>query len=85
MIFGTTNSCVRDGRAAAHGDCPTEGFRTTLPSVVAYTRTQDKAGVRSPSASGDETRRTPSITVKRFIGRRVDEVNEKSKEVIFTA
>jgi molecular chaperone DnaK len=82
--LGTTNSCV----SVMEGGKPTvianaEGFRTT-PSVVAYTKNQDQLvgqiAKRQAVMNPDNT----FYSVKRFIGRRVDEVNEESKEVSYT-
>jgi len=60
-----------------------EGFRTT-PSVVAYTKNQDQLvgqiAKRQAVMNPDNT----FYSVKRFIGRRVDEVNEESKEVSYS-
>ena len=81
--LGTTNSCV----SVMEGGKPTvianaEGFRTT-PSVVAYTKNQDQLvgqiAKRQAVMNPDNT----YYSVKRFIGRRVDEVNEESKEVSY--
>ena len=81
--LGTTNSCV----SVMEGGKPTvianaEGFRTT-PSVVAYTKNQDQLvgqiAKRQAVMNPDNT----FCSVKRFIGRRVDEVNEESKEVSY--
>ena len=75
--LGTTNSCV----SVMEGGKPTvianaEGFRTT-PSVVAYTKNQDQLvgqiAKRQAVMNPDNT----FYSVKRFIGRRVDEVNEE--------
>ena len=82
--LGATNSCV----AVMEGGKPTvianaEGFRTT-PSVVAYTKNQDQLvgqiAKRQAVMNPDNT----FYSVKRFIGRRVDEVNEESKEVSYS-
>ena len=82
--LGTTNSCV----SVMEGGKPTvianaEGFRTT-PSVVAYTKNQDQLvgqiAKRQAVMNPDNT----FYSVKRFIGRRVDEVNEESKEVSYS-
>ena len=81
--LGTTNSCV----AVMEGGKPTvianaEGFRTT-PSVVAYTKNQDQLvgqiAKRQAVMNPDNT----FYSAKRFVGRRVDEVNEESKEVSY--
>ena len=81
--LGTTNSCV----AVMEGGKPTvianaEGFRTT-PSVVAYTKNKDQLvgqiAKRQAVMNPDNT----FYSAKRFVGRRVDEVNEESKEVSY--
>jgi molecular chaperone DnaK len=81
--LGTTNSCV----SVMEGGKPTvianaEGFRTT-PSVVAYTKNQDQLvgqiAKRQAVMNPDNT----FYSVKRFIGRRVDEVSEEQKEVSY--
>jgi molecular chaperone DnaK len=82
--LGTTNSCV----AVMEGGKPTvianaEGFRTT-PSVVAYTKNQDKLVGQIAKRQAVMNPENTFYSVKRFIGRRVDEVNEESKEVSYT-
>jgi len=82
--LGTTNSCV----AVMEGGKPTvianaEGFRTT-PSVVAYTKNQDKLVGQIAKRQAVMNPTNTFYSVKRFIGRRVDEVNEESKEVSYT-
>ncbi|MCS6958485.1 MAG: molecular chaperone DnaK [Pseudanabaenaceae cyanobacterium SKYGB_i_bin29] len=79
--LGTTNSVV----AVMEGGKPTvianaEGFRTT-PSVVAYTKTGDRLvgqiAKRQAVINPDNT----FYSVKRFIGRRYDEVTNEAKQV----
>ena len=79
--LGTTNSCV----AVMEGGNPTvianaEGFRTT-PSVVAYTKGKDQLvgqiAKRQAVMNADNT----FGSVKRFIGRRTDEVTDETKDV----
>ena len=82
--LGTTNSCV----AVMEGGKPTvianaEGFRTT-PSVVAYTKNQDKLVGQIAKRQAVMNPANTFYSVKRFIGRRVDEVNEESKEVSYS-
>jgi len=82
--LGTTNSCV----AVMEGGKPTvianaEGFRTT-PSVVAYTKNQDKLVGQIAKRQAVMNPENTFYSVKRFIGRRVDEVNEESKEVSYS-
>jgi molecular chaperone DnaK len=81
--LGTTNSCV----AVMEGGKPTvianaEGFRTT-PSVVAYAKNDDllvgqiakRQAVMNPSNT--------FYSVKRFMGRRFDEVTNEATEVSY--
>ncbi len=81
--LGTTNSCV----AVMEGGKPTvianaEGFRTT-PSVVAYAKNDDllvgqiakRQAVMNPSNT--------FYSVKRFIGRKYDEVTNETTEVSY--
>ena len=82
--LGTTNSCV----AVMEGGKPTvianaEGFRTT-PSVVAYTKNQDQLVGQIAKRQAVMNPENTFYSVKRFIGRRVDEVNEESREVSYT-
>jgi molecular chaperone DnaK len=81
--LGTTNSCV----AVMEGGKPSvianaEGFRTT-PSVVAYTKNQDQLVGQIAKRQAVMNPENTFYSVKRFIGRRVDEVNEESKEVSY--
>ncbi|MEJ6657677.1 MAG: molecular chaperone DnaK [Synechococcus sp. ChSW.bin.154] len=82
--LGTTNSCV----SVMEGGKPTvianaEGFRTT-PSVVAYTKNQDQLVGQIAKRQAVMNTDNTFYSVKRFIGRRVDEVNDESKEVSYT-
>jgi len=82
--LGTTNSCV----AVMEGGKPSvianaEGFRTT-PSVVAYTKNQDQLVGQIAKRQAVMNPENTFYSVKRFIGRRVDEVNEESKEVSYS-
>jgi molecular chaperone DnaK len=81
--LGTTNSVV----AVMEGGKPSviqnaEGFRTT-PSVVAYTKNGDRLvgqiAKRQAVINPDNT----FYSVKRFIGRRSDEVSEELKKVSY--
>jgi molecular chaperone DnaK len=81
--LGTTNSCV----AVMEGGKPTvianaEGFRTT-PSVVAFTKSGDRLvgqiAKRQAVMNPDNT----FYSVKRFIGRRFDEVTHETTEVSY--
>ncbi|MFQ3627571.1 MAG: Hsp70 family protein, partial [Cyanobacteriota bacterium] len=81
--LGTTNSCL----AVMEGGQPVvianaEGNRTT-PSVVAFTKTGDKLvgqiAKRQAVMNPDNT----FYSVKRFIGRKYDEVTEEAKQVSY--
>ncbi len=81
--LGTTNSCV----AVMEGGKPivianAEGFRTT-PSVVAYTKNQDQLVGQIAKRQAVMNPENTFYSAKRFVGRRVDEVNEESKEVSY--
>ncbi|ABM73102.1 Molecular chaperone DnaK2, heat shock protein hsp70-2 [Prochlorococcus marinus str. MIT 9515] len=81
--LGTTNSCV----AVMEGGKPTvianaEGFRTT-PSVVAYTKNQDQLVGQIAKRQAVMNPENTFYSAKRFVGRRVDEVNEESKDVSY--
>ncbi len=79
--LGTTNSCV----AVMEGNEPvvipnSEGSRTT-PSVVAFTKTGERI-VGEPAKRQAVTNPQNTIfSIKRFMGRRYDEVLEEIKEV----
>ncbi len=79
--LGTTNSVV----AVMEGNDPVvipnaEGSRTT-PSVVAFTKTGDRL-VGDPAKRQAVTNPTNTVfSIKRFMGRRYDEVTEESKMV----
>jgi molecular chaperone DnaK len=81
--LGTTNSCV----AVMEGGKPTvianaEGFRTT-PSVVAYTKNQDQLVGQIAKRQAVMNPENTFYSSKWFGGRRVDEVNDESKEVSY--
>ncbi len=79
--LGTTNSCV----AVMEGNEPvvipnSEGSRTT-PSVVAFTKTGERI-VGEPAKRQAVTNPENTVfSIKRFMGRRYDEVLEEIKEV----
>ncbi|CAM6091717.1 unnamed protein product [Calypogeia fissa] len=81
--LGTTNSAV----AAMEGGKPTivtnsEGARTT-PSVVAYTKNGDRLVGQIAKRQAVVNPENTFFSVKRFIGRRSDEVNEEAKQVSY--
>ncbi|KAH9626294.1 hypothetical protein KSS87_013931 [Heliosperma pusillum] len=81
--LGTTNSAV----AAMEGGKPTivtnvEGQRTT-PSVVAYTRNGERLVGQIAKRQGVVNPENTYFSVKRFIGRKMAEVDEESKQVSY--
>ncbi|MGB3789112.1 MAG: molecular chaperone DnaK [Phormidesmis sp.] len=79
--LGTTNSVV----AVMEGGKPTvianaEGFRTT-PSVVAYAKNGDRLVGQIAKRQAVMNPENTLYSVKRFIGRQYDEVNNESSEV----
>ncbi len=79
--LGTTNSCV----AVMEGGKPTvianaEGFRTT-PSVVAYAKNGDRLVGQIAKRQAVMNPENTFYSVKRFIGRRFDEVTHETTEV----
>ena len=81
--LGTTNSCV----AVMEGGKPTvianaEGFRTT-PSVVAYAKNGDRLVGQIAKRQAVMNPQNTFYSVKRFIGRRFDEVTTETTEVSY--
>lgn len=81
--LGTTNSVV----AVMEGGKPSvianaEGFRTT-PSVVAYTKNGDRLVGQIAKRQAVINPENTFYSVKRFIGRKSDEVSEELKQVSY--
>ena len=81
--LGTTNSCV----AVMEGGEPKvvaneEGGRTT-PSVVAFTKTGERLVGQVAKRQAITNPENTVFSIKRFMGRRYDEVNEEMKMVPF--
>ncbi|HEY9615208.1 MAG TPA: molecular chaperone DnaK [Microcoleaceae cyanobacterium] len=81
--LGTTNSCV----AVMEGGQPVvianaEGTRTT-PSVVAYAKNGDRLVGQIAKRQGVMNPENTYYSVKRFIGRKYDEVGQESKQVAY--
>ena len=81
--LGTTNSCV----AVMEGGKPVvianaEGFRTT-PSVVAYAKNGDRLVGQIAKRQGVMNPVNTFYSVKRFIGRKHDEVTNEKTEVAY--
>jgi molecular chaperone DnaK len=81
--LGTTNSCV----AVMEGGKPTvianaEGFRTT-PSVVAFAKNGDRLVGQIAKRQAVMNPENTFYSVKRFIGRRFEEVSNEATEVSY--
>jgi molecular chaperone DnaK len=79
--LGTTNSCV----AAIEGGEPKvipneEGGRTT-PSVVAFTKTGERLVGQVAKRQAITNPENTIYSIKRFMGRRYDEIKEELKRV----
>src|ERR1043166_3533157 len=79
--LGTTNSCM----AVMEGGEPSvldnsEGKRTT-PSVVAFTKTGDRLVGDAAKRQAVTNARNTIYSIKRFMGRKFDEVQEEIKRV----
>ncbi|HKD05024.1 MAG TPA: molecular chaperone DnaK [Bryobacteraceae bacterium] len=79
--LGTTNSCV----AVMEGGQPTvianqEGSRTT-PSVVAFTKSGERLVGQVAKRQAITNPENTIFSIKRFMGRRMDEVSEEQKMV----
>ena len=79
--LGTTNSCF----AVMEGGEPKviankEGNRTT-PSVVAFTKTGDRIVGQAAKRQAITNAENTIFSAKRFIGRRLEEINQESQLV----
>ena len=79
--LGTTNSCV----AVMEGNEPvvipnSEGGRTT-PSVIAFTKTGERLIGQPAKRQAVTNSKNTIFSIKRFMGRKRDEVDVESKEV----
>ena len=79
--LGTTNSCMsvmEGGEAVVLENA--EGARTT-PSVVAFTKTGERIVGQAAKRQAITNSKNTVFSVKRFMGRRFDEVREETKRV----
>ena len=82
--LGTTNSCI----AVMEGGSPTvitnsEGGRTT-PSVVAFTKKGERLVGQLAKRQGALNPENTIYSIKRFIGRKYDEVESERKTIAYT-
>ncbi len=82
--LGTTNSCV----SVMEGTQPvvianSEGSRTT-PSIVAFTKTGERLVGQAAKRQAVTNPGNTVYSIKRFMGRRTDEVSEEQKLVPYT-
>ena len=79
--LGTTNSCM----AVMEGGEPvvlenSEGARTT-PSIVAFTKSGERVVGQAAKRQAVTNPQNTVFSVKRFMGRKFDEVGEEAKRV----
>ncbi|MHB1275758.1 MAG: Hsp70 family protein, partial [Candidatus Humimicrobiaceae bacterium] len=82
--LGTTNSCI----AVMEGGSPTvitnsEGGRTT-PSVIAFTKKGERLVGQLAKRQGALNPENTIYSIKRFIGRKYDEVESERKTIAYT-
>jgi len=85
--LGTTNSCVAVVEGVSASGAPevkvipnSEGARTT-PSVVAFTKTGERLVGQAAKRQAVTNPQNTVFSVKRFMGRKFDEVQEELKRV----
>jgi molecular chaperone DnaK len=79
--LGTTNSVRRrHGSRPAHGHCQ-PGRQRTTPSVVAFTKSGERLVGQVAKRQAITNPENTIFSIKRFMGRRYDEVNEEMKMV----
>src|SRR6202048_4187675 len=81
--LGTTNSCVALTDACEPKVAPTEEGSRTTPSVVAFTKTGERLVGQVAKRQAITTPENTIFSIKRFMGRRYDEVNDEMKMVPF--
>src|SRR5262245_23912857 len=79
--LGTTNSCVAVMEGGEAKVIPSaEGFRTT-PSVVAFSKTGERLVGLVAKRQAVTNPKNTIFSIKRFMGRRLDEVQDEIKKV----
>src|ERR1700692_4404323 len=79
--LGTTNSCMAVMEAGEPEVLENSEGKRTTPSVVAFTKTGERViGDAAKRQAGTNSRNTV-YSIKRFMGRKFDEVQEELKRV----
>jgi molecular chaperone DnaK len=79
--LGTTNSCVAVMEGGEPKVIPNEEGGRTTPSVVAFTKTGERLVGQVAKRQAITNPENTIYSIKRFMGRRFDEVNEEMKMV----
>src|SRR5438876_5205775 len=79
--LGTTNSCVAVMEGGEPKVIPNEEGGRTTPSVVAFTKTGERLVGQVAKRQAITNPENTAYSIKRFMGRRYDEVNEEMKMV----
>src|SRR5664280_3921604 len=79
--LGTTNSCMSVMEGGEPVVIPNaEGMRTT-PSIVAFTKTGERLVGHAAKRQAVTNARNTVFSIKRFMGRKFDEIQEEIKRV----
>src|SRR3954465_15813439 len=79
--LGTTNSCVAVMEGGEPKVIPNEEGGRTTPSAVVFTKTGERGVGGVAKRQGIPNPEKTIYSIKRFMGRRFDEVNEEMKMV----
>src|ERR1700721_3658415 len=79
--LGTTNSCVAVMEGGEPKVIPNEEGGRTTPSVVAFTKSGERLVGQVAKRQAITHPENTVFSIKRFMGRRLDEVNEEQKMV----
>src|ERR1700675_113322 len=79
--LGTTNSCVAGMEGGEPKVIPNEEGGRTTPSVVAFTKNGERLVGQVAKRQAITNPENTIYSIKRFMGRRFDEVNEEMKMV----
>src|ERR1700745_416333 len=79
--LGTTNSCVAVMKGGEPKVIPNEEGGRTTPSVVAFTKSGERLVGQVAKRQAITNPENSIYSIKRFMGRRYDEVNEEMKMV----